>query len=166
MHKKEYLPACYRYIKEDNRSHILFTLATKNTKNNTVSAAEFHSLLCAAELSSIEEPLPELMEEVSCFTIVSNYKCGFICGLCPYSSRYKNRFASEEEILLAYSLKNYHSFQNLKKQGLNPNIFQSLFLLNEFPSGKIVATLPLLKLAYNYIEHTAKPNTDFGKYPQ
>ena len=50
MHKKEYLPACYRYIKEDNRSHILFTLATKNTKNNTVSAAEFHSLLCAAEL--------------------------------------------------------------------------------------------------------------------
>lgn len=89
MHKKEYLPACYRYIKEDNRSHILFTLATKNTKNNTVSAAEFHSLLCAAELSSIEEPLPELMEEVSCFTIVSNYKCGFICGLCPYSSRYK-----------------------------------------------------------------------------
>ena len=105
------------------------------------------------------------MEEVSCFTIVSNYKCGFICGLCPYSSRYKNRFASEEEILLAYSLKNYHSFQNLKKQGLNPNIFQSLFLLNEFPSGKIVATLPLLKLAYNYIEHTAKPNTDFGKYP-
>lgn len=32
MHKKEYLPACYRYIKEDNRSHILFTLATKNTK--------------------------------------------------------------------------------------------------------------------------------------
>lgn len=165
MHKKEYLPACFRYIKEDNRSHILYTLATKNTKNNTVSAAEFHSLLCAAELSSIEEPLPELMEEVSCFTIVSNYKCGFICGLCPYSSRYKNRLASEEEILLAYSLKNYHSFQSLKKQGLNPNIFQSLFLLNEFPSGKIVATLPLLKLAYNYIEHTAKPNTDFGKYP-
>ena len=78
MHKKEYLPACYRYIKEDNRSHILFTLATKNTKNNTVSAAEFHSLLCAAELSSIEEPLPELMEEVSCFTIVSNYKCGYL----------------------------------------------------------------------------------------
>ncbi|MDE7432409.1 MAG: hypothetical protein K2N34_10930 [Lachnospiraceae bacterium] len=165
MHKKEYLPACYRYIKEDNRSHILYTLATKNTKNNTVSATEFHSLLCAAELSSIEEPLPVPMEEVSCFTIVSNYKCGFICGLCPYSSRYKNRFASEEEILLAYSLKNYHSFQSLKKQGLNPNVFQSLFLLNEFPSGKIVATLPLLKLAYNYIEHTAKPNTDFGKYP-
>lgn len=165
MHKKEYLPACYRYIKEDDRNHILYTLAAKNTKNNTVSAAEFHSLLCAAELSSIEDPLPMPMEEVSCFTIVSNYKCGFICGLCPYSSRYKNRFASEEEILLAYSLKNYHSFQSLKKQGLNPNIFQSLFLLNEFPSGKIVATLPLLKLAYNYIEHTAKPNTDFGKYP-
>lgn len=165
MHKKEYLPACYRYIKEDNRSHILYTLATKNTKNNNVSAAEFHSLLCAAELSSIEEPLPKLMEEVSCFTIVSNYKCGFICGLCPYSSRYKNKFVSEEEILLAYSLKNYHSFQSLKKQGLHPNVFQSLFLLNEFPSGKIVATLPLLKLAYNYIEHTAKPNTDFGKYP-
>ena len=35
MHKKEYLPACYRYIKEDNRSHILFTLATKNTKNKS-----------------------------------------------------------------------------------------------------------------------------------
>lgn len=165
MHKKEYLPACYRYIKEDNRSHILYTLATKNTKNNAVSAGEFHSLLCAAELSSIEEPLPDLIDEISCFTIVSNYKCGFICGLCPYSSRYKNRLASEEEMLLAYSLKNYHSFQHLNKQGLNPNIFQSLFLLNEFPSGKIVATLPLLKLAYNYIEHTAKPNTDFGKYP-
>ncbi len=165
MHKKEYLPACYRYIKEDNRSRILYTLATKNTKNNAVSAGEFHSLLCAAELSSIEEPLPDLIDEISCFTIVSNYKCGFICGLCPYSSRYKNRLASEEEILLAYSLKNYHSFQHLNKQGLNPNIFQSLFLLNEFPSGKIVATLPLLKLAYNYIEHTAKPNTDFGKYP-
>lgn len=165
MHKKEYLPACYRYIKEDNRSHILYTLAIKNTNNSTVSAAEFHSLLCAAKLSSIEEPLPELKEELSCFTIVSNYKCGFICGICPYSSRYKNRLASEEEILLAYSLKNYHSFQSLKKQGLNPNVFQSLFLLNEFPFGKVVATLPLLKLAYNYIENTAKPNTDFGKYP-
>lgn len=162
MHKKVYLPACYRYIKEDNRTHILYTLATKNS---TVSAAEFHSLLCAAELSSIEEPIPEPVKEVSCFTIVSNYKCGFICGLCPYSSRYKNKLASEEEILLSYSLKNYHSFQSLKKQGMNPNVFQSLFLLNEFPSGKIVATLPLLKLAYDYIEHTAKPNTDFGSYP-
>lgn len=165
MQKREYLPACYRYIKEDNRNHILFTLATKNMKNDTASAAEFHSLLCAAGLSSVEEPLPELMEELSCFTIVSNYKCGFICGLCPYSARYKNKFAAEEEILLAYSLKNYHSFQNLKKQGLNSNVFQSLFLLNEFPSGKIIATLPLLRLAYNYLDHTAKPNTDFGKYP-
>lgn len=53
MHKKEYLPACYRYIKEDNRSHILYTLAKKNTKNNAVSAGEFHSLLCAAELLSL-----------------------------------------------------------------------------------------------------------------
>ncbi|MDE5824485.1 MAG: hypothetical protein K2H91_07375 [Lachnospiraceae bacterium] len=165
MHKKEYLPACYRYIKEDNRSHILYTLVTKNTKNNTLSAAEFHSLLCAAKLSSIEDPLPDPMEEVSCFTIVSNYKCGFICGLCPYSARYKNRLAAEKESLLAYSLKNYHSFQSLKKQCSNPNVFQSLFLLNEFPSGKIVATLPLLKLAYNYLEHTAKQNTDFGEYP-
>ena len=165
MHNRDCLPACYRYIKEDNRSHILYTLATKNTKNDVASAAEFHALLCAAGLSSVEEPLPELMAEISCFTIVSNYKCGFICGLCPYSARYKNRFSAEEEILLAYSLKNYHSFQSLKKQGLNPNVFQSLFLLNEFPSGKIVATLPLLKLAYNYLDHTAKPNTDFGKYP-
>lgn len=32
MHKKEYLPACYRYIKEDNRSHILYTLAKKTPK--------------------------------------------------------------------------------------------------------------------------------------
>lgn len=165
MHNRECLPACYRYIKEDNRNHILYTLATKSTKNDVASAAEFHALLCAAGLSSVEEPLPELMEDISCFTIVSNYKCGFICGLCPYSARYKNRFAAEEEILLAYSLKNYHSFQSLKKQGLNPNVFQSLFLLNEFPSGKIVATLPLLKLAYNFLDHTAKPNTNFGKYP-
>lgn len=165
MQNREFLPACYRYIKEDTRSHILYTLATKNTKNDAVSAAEFHSLLCAADLSSVEEPLPELIEETSCFTIVSNYKCGFICALCPYSARYKNRFTAEEEILLAYSLKNYHSFQSLKKQGLNPNVFQSLFLLNEFSSGKIVATLPLLKLAYNYLEHTAKPNTDFREYP-
>lgn len=165
MHKRECLPACYRYINEENRSHILYTLATKNTKNDAASAAEFHSLLCAAGLSSVEKPLPELRDEISCFTIVSNYKCGFICGLCPYSARYKNKFAAEEEILLGYSLKNYHSFQSLKKQGLNPNVFQSLFLLNEFPSGKIVATLPLLKLAYNYLEHTAKPNTDFGEYP-
>lgn len=165
MHKRECLPACYRYIKEENRSHILYTLATKNTKNDAASSAEFHALLCAADLSSAEEPLPELREEISCFTIVSNYKCGFICSLCPYSARYKNRFSAEEEMLLAYSLKNYHSFQSLKKQGLNSNVFQSLFLLNEFPSGKIVATLPLLKLSYNYLEHTAKPNTDFGKYP-
>lgn len=165
MHKREYLPACSRYIKGDDRNHILFTLATKNKKNDAASASEFHSLLCAANLSSTEESLPELIEEISCFTIVSNYKCGFICALCPYSARYKNRFAAEEEILLAYSLKNYYSFQSLKRLGLNPNVFQSLFLLNEFPSGKIVATLPLLKLAYNYLEHTANPDTDFGKYP-
>lgn len=165
MPNRECLPACYRYIKENNRNHILYTLATKNAKSNAASAAEFHSLLCAAGLSSAEEPLPELVEGISCFTIVSNYRCGFICALCPCSARYKNRLAAEEEILLAYSLKNYHSFESLKQQGLNHSVFQSLFLLNEFPSGKIVATLPLLKLAYNYLEHTAKPNTDFKEYP-
>lgn len=165
MHNREYLPACYRYIKEDNRRNILYTLVSKNSSNSPISSAEFHALLCAADLSTVEEPLPELLEEISCFTIVSGYKCGFICSLCPYSARYKNRFAAEEEMLMAYSLKNYHSFQSLQKLGLNPNIFRSLFLLNEFPSGKIVATLPLLKLAYNYLEHTAKPNTDFEKYP-
>ena len=133
MPNRECLPACYRYIKENNRNHILYTLATKNAKSNAASAAEFHSLLCAAGLSSAEEPLPELVEGISCFTIVSNYRCGFICALCPCSARYKNRLAAEEEILLAYSLKNYHSFESLKQQGLNHSVFQSLFLLNEFP---------------------------------
>lgn len=167
MYTKKAIPACYRYLTPENRTNILYTLVytASNAIGQKLSETEFHTLLCSAHLGSVEDPLPVISEKVTCFSISSKYKCGFICSLCPYSARYKNKMISEEEMLISYSLKNYTNFQHLKSAGLTATFFQSLFLLNEHPSGKVVPTLPLLRLSYHYIEHIAKPTLDFSNLP-
>lgn len=167
MYKKESIPACYRYLETENRSHVLYTLASTMTKagQHTLSAKEFLALLCATNLASVEDTLPVLLENVSCFSVVSNCKCGFICQLCIYSTRYKNKMVAEEEMLMAYCLKSYTNFQYLKNKGLTEKLFESLVLLNDFPKGKIVPTLPLLRLSYSFIEHTADKNLNFHELP-
>lgn len=167
MYRTESVPACYRYINAEKRNHILFTLISMSAKEKRqeFSAKSFHSLLCTSGLASTEDPLPNVLENISCFTVVSDYKCGFICSLCPYCTRYKNQFEYEEEILISYCLKDFNHYKFLKDNGLSAHFFQSLFLINEFPSGKIVPTLPLLRLTYNYIEHTTKADYDFNSLP-
>lgn len=167
MYRKESLPACYRYINTEKRNHILFTLVSmfSKEKGQDFSSKNFHSLLCASGLASTEDPLPNILENISCFTVVSDYKCGFICSFCPYCARYKNQFVSEEEMLISHCLKGFNHYKFLKNNGLSAHLFQSLFLINEFPYGKIVPTLPLLRLTYNYIEHTVKPDSDFNSLP-
>lgn len=161
------LPACSRHIDKAKASDILYTLAKYASPKclpNT-DAAGFHSLLCAAGIISPDSPLPQKKEEATCFQIISEYKCGHLCQMCDYSSRNKNRLETEESLLLAYALKGWSCFQYLKGEGLLPEHFHAVFLLNDMPSGKTVATLPLFRLAYSFLERMGSPALKFGDLP-
>lgn len=161
------LPACHRSINGDLTADTLYTLtkytAPKHQENTDAHA--FHSLLCAAHIISENHPLPQKLDDVTCFQVITKYHCGHLCSMCPYSSRNKNHLETEENVLLAYALKNFQSFQFLKKSGLTAEHFQSVFLLNNAPSGRIVSTLPLFRLAYSYIDHAGNSTLSFSKLP-
>lgn len=161
------LPACHRMVRKERAADILYTLAKYSSPNPApdTEAREFHSLLCAEGIITPEHPLPQKKEEVTCFQVISEYKCGHLCSMCPYSPRNKNRLEAEESILLAYALQDYASYQFLKTEGLMPVHFQSLFLLNNAPSGKVVATIPLFCLAYSYIDRGVSEKRSFKDLP-
>lgn len=161
------LPACHRYVKDGDAADKLYTLATQTAPCHVegISKREFHSLLLAAHAIPAEYPLPKYIENVSCFTVISKYKCGYVCHMCPYAKRNKNEMETEESLLLSYAMKSYKNLQFLKNAGLDSQKFSSLFLLNDHPEGKIVSTLPLLKLSYQYMEHIADQKTDFINLP-
>ena len=161
------LPACCRHIKKTKAADTLYTLAKYASPKclPDTDAASFHSLLCAAGIISSDSPLPQKREESTCFQIISEYKCGHLCQMCDYSSRNKNRLETEESLLLAYALKGWSCFQYLKGEGLLPEHFHAVFLLNDMPSGKTVATLPLFRLAYSFLERMGSPALKFGDLP-
>lgn len=161
------LPACYRYIKGMDAADKLYTLTVKTAPCHAEDLTEkdFHSLLTASGVISADHPLPKTLENISCFTVISEYKCGYICHMCPYAKRNKNERETEESLLLSYAIKNYTNLQFLKKSGLDSKVFCSLFLLNDLPDGKIVSTLPLLKLSYQYLERVTDQHTDFSSLP-
>lgn len=161
------LPACHRYVKGGDAADKLYTLATQTAPCHVddISKREFHSLLLAAHDIPAEHPLPQNIENVSCFTVISEYKCGYICHMCPYAKRNKNEMETEESLLLSYAMKNYNHLCFLKNAGLDSSKFLSLFLLNDCPDGKIVPTLPLLKLSYHYMECAVDQKTDFSSLP-
>ncbi len=145
----------------------LYTLTVKTAPCHAEDLTEkdFHSLLTASGVISADHPLPKTLENISCFTVISEYKCGYICHMCPYAKRNKNERETEESLLLSYAIKNYTNLQFLKKSGLDSKVFCSLFLLNDLPDGKIVSTLPLLKLSYQYLERVTDQHTDFSSLP-
>ena len=161
------LPACHRSIKGEQTADILYTLTKYAAPRHqeTTDAHAFHSLLCAAHIISENHPLPQKLDAVTCFQVITEYHCGHLCPMCPYASRNKNHLETEESILHAYALKNFQSFQFLKKSGLTAEHFQSIFLLNNLPSGKIVSTLPLFRLAYSYINHAGNDSLSFSELP-
>lgn len=161
------LPACHRYIKGADTADKLYTLTVKTAPCHAEDLTEkdFHSLLTASGVISADHPLPKTIENISCFTVISEYKCGYICHMCPYAKRNKNERETEESLLLSYAIKSYTNLQFLKKSGLDSKVFCSLFLLNDLPDGKIVSTLPLLKLSYQYLERVADQHTDFSSLP-
>lgn len=167
MNYTQKLPACHRSIKGEHAADILYTLANytapKHLKDTDAKA--FHSLLCAAHIISEDHPLPQKQDSVTCFQVITEHHCGHLCPMCPYSARNKNHLETEENILLSFALKNFQSFQFLEKSGLTSEHFQSVFLLNDTPSGKIVPTLPLFRLAYSYIEHTGNIRLPFSELP-
>lgn len=167
MISTQQLPACHRHIKGGQAADTLYTLAKYAAPNHLEStdAREFHSLLCAANIITVEHPLPKKQDAVTCFQAISQYHCGHLCPMCSYSARNKNRLEAEESILLSYALKDFTSFQFLKKSGLTAEHFQALFLLNDAPSGKIVSTLPLFRLAYSYIDHAGNEALAFKDLP-
>ena len=167
MISTQQLPACHRHIKGGQAADTLYTLAKYAAPRHleNTDAHEFHSLLCAAHIITIEHPLPKKQDAVTCFQAISQYHCGHLCPMCPYSARNKNRLEAEESILLSYALKDFTSFQFLKKSGLTAGHFQALFLLNDAPSGKIVSTLPLFRLAYSYIDHAGNETLAFKDLP-
>lgn len=62
-------------------------------------------------------------------------------------------------------MKNFGQFRFLKDAGVDSQKFTSLFLLNDRPDGKIVSTLPLRRLSYQYMERVADQKTDFSSLP-
>lgn len=130
-----------------------------------VTEKDFHALLLTSSIISTDHPLPKIIGDVSCFSVISEYKCGYICHMCPYAKRNKNAMETEECLLLSYAMKNFGQFQFLKDAGLDSQKFASLFLLNDHPDGKIVSTLPLLRLSYQYMERVADQKTDFSSLP-
>ena len=167
MHQILRLPACHRYIKGDSAADKLYTLATKTSPCHVenISEMDFHSLLLASNNIPADCPLPKTIENVSCFTIISEYKCGYICHMCPYAKRNKNEKETEESLLLSYAMKSHKNLQFLRSTGIDSQKFSSLFLLNDHPEGKIVSTLPLLRLSYQYMEHIADQKTNFTNLP-
>lgn len=161
------LPACYRYIKGEDTADKLYTLAVKISPRHAedIAGKDFHSLLMASRIITADHPLPQTIENISCFAVISEYKCGFICHMCPYAARNKNEMETEESLLLSYAIKSYGNLQFLKNAGLGNQNFCPLFLLNEYSEGKIVSTLPLLKLSYHYMERTVNQKTDFSALP-
>ena len=162
------LPACHHSIKKEHgAADILYTLAKYTAPNHLddTDASTFHSLLCAAHIIAENHPLPQKQDTATCFQVIAKYHCGYLCPMCSYSARNKNHLETEESILLSYALKNFQSFQFLKKAGLTAGHFQSIFLLNSTVSGKIVPTLPLLRLAYSYIEHIGSRTLSFHELP-
>ena len=161
------LPACYRYIKGDATADKLYTLAAKISPRHVEDIAEkdFHSLLIASHIITADHPLPQTVGNISCFAIISEYKCGYICHMCPYAARNKNEMETEESLLLSYAIRSYTNLQFLKNAGLDNQMFCSLFLLNDHPEGKTVSTLPLLKLSYHYMERDVNQKTDFSSLP-
>lgn len=131
----------------------------------TIAEKDFHSLLLASHDIPADHPLPKTIENVSCFTVSSEYKCGYICHMCPYAKRNKNEMETEESLLLSYAIKNHNNLLFLKNAGLDSQKFCSLFLLNDHPDGKIVPALPLLKLSYHYMECAVDQKTDFSCLP-
>lgn len=167
MISAQQLPACCRHVKGSQAADILYTLAKYTSPKHIrdTDAHKFHSLLCASGIITIEHPLPVQLDTAACFRTVSEYHCGHLCPMCPYSARNRNRLEAEEAILLSYALKDFPSFQFLLKSGLTAEHFQALFLLNDAPSGKAVSTLPLFRLAYSYICHAGNEPPAFKALP-
>lgn len=161
------LPACHRHIQGTQAANALYTLAkyAAPRHQDNIDVHEFHSLLCAAHIISFEQPLPQKQEAVTCFQIVSKNHCGHLCPMCPYSLYNRNQSEAEESLLLSYALQNLSCFQYLQQSGLAAEHFQSLFLLNDPPVGKAVASLPLFRLAYSYISHMDTNKISFKELP-
>lgn len=167
MTNTQKLPACSRYISREKASDTLYSLAKYAAPRRLpdTDAAGFHSLLCAAGIIPPDSPLPEKREDATCFQVATEYKCGYMCQMCDYSSRNKNKLEAEESILLAYAMKGWNCFQYVQKEGLLPEHFHAVFLLNEMPSGRIAPTLPLFRLAYSFLERMGKPALKFSDLP-
>lgn len=166
------IPACHSYLKDDlQRLQILLSLAEQGCKERypdiMVSREQLLTLFHGAgiikegtSLSGMETPL-----NADCFSIVSEYKCSYICQICPLSGRYKNAREAEESTLLSYALATPENFKWLKESGVDSTMFQSLFLINPVPSGSLVPTLPLNRLVYFYLECTANTLHSFTSLP-
>lgn len=172
MKKLNLIPACHSYIKDNpKRTQILLSLAQQCCKEQypdvSISKEQLISLFCSAGIIPDKTALSITDEDINttCFSIVSEYKCSFICQICPLSGRYKNALETEESALLSYALTNSQNYRLLKESGMNSKMFQALFLANPVPTGSLVATLPLNRLVYFYLECTADTIPSFASLP-
>ena len=172
MKKLNLIPACHSYLKgHPKQSLILLTLARQCCREQypdvSISQEQLISLFCSAGIISDKTALATTDEEINttCFSIVTEYKCSFICQICPLSGRYKNALEAEESALLSYALSNSQNYRLLKESGMNSKMFQALFLANPVPTGSLVATLPLNRLVYFYLECTADTVPSFTSLP-
>lgn len=165
------VPACHDHLKNHpKRLQILMSLAEQGCKERYPDTAiSRDQMLAVFQGAGIIKDRTALEAEetlsVDCYSIVSEYKCSYICPVCPLSGRYKNALESEEGILLSYALASPEHFFLLKESGVTSKLFQSLFLVNPVPTGTLVATLPLNRLAYFYLECTTDTLASFSSLP-
>lgn len=166
----ELLPACHPYIKKADNTpdyHLIVAAAySAIIKNPDINI----TVDCLMERLSAAKIIPDNLSfnftdynEYSCFNIAQTFHCAFICYLCPLSTFYKN--ANEEKELAVLSLA-LHSWDDLQyvKTLVDSRFFQAQYLINPHPE-KCVPTLPLNRLAFEYLAAAVNQQTPFKNIP-
>lgn len=166
------IPACHGFLKENpDRLQILLSLSVQGCRERypdvVINQEQLLTFFRSTGIISGDAALPQADEAITadCFSVVSEYKCSYVCQICPLSARYKNAKESEESALLSYAMASPENFLLLRENGIESKSFQALFLVNPIPSGSLVATLPLNRLAYFYLECTAGTLASFKSLP-
>lgn len=93
------LPACHRYVRGEDAADKLYTLAAKTAPCHMegVTEKDFHALLLASSIISTDHPLPKIIGDVSCFSVISELQVRLYLPyvpLCKAEQKRKKAFCS------------------------------------------------------------------------
>lgn len=150
------VPACFKIIQDKGRDvdyySVLYQALAKKYPENEIEKEQVRQTIQNYGVLS-ENKKQNRIKSLDCFQIVSEYKCNYICRLCPYHPAYRNQWEEEEKTILSYLL------QTGKVQA-EPIKFSALFLLmDEKP-----IYIPLHEMIYKYFMHNV--SLDNKKQPE